>query len=143
MKTIKLLIFICLTVLVTSCCKDSIKSTEFEFTPAFLEQTRWKGTLEEINIPMRPKEISKSKVGIIFVSDKKAGYSILFDNGTGEAAESNFEYTIKEKIMNIRNGYRLSGIWFLIHFDGKKMILEQGNSGEGAYKATLELNRIE
>ena len=136
--TLKTLALFLLLTLFQGCCKE--KTEHLEFSPTHLNQTRWMGTFESVNAPTIGHK-SRAQVGIIFVSEKRAGYSALWDNGFGEAQEDDFEYTISGKIMHIQKGEIFSGIWFLTYFDGKSMTLEQGNGGEGSYKAVLTLKK--
>lgn len=139
--TLKILSVATCMLLLFEGCKE--KAEDLEFTAASLNQTRWKGTFTEINYDGGARnEIRKSEVGFFFVSESKVNYSIFWKHTNNVSELNDYEYAVKDKIVSF-NAVFIRGNWLLTDYDGKKMILEKGTTGERAYRATLELIKVE
>lgn len=135
--TIKIVSLFLLLVFLGACDKNQ---DNLQLTSASLSQTRWNGTLEEINAEGSLGKTKKSQVGFFFVSESKFNYSILWEGHTQGSDLYDYGYTINNKVISF-DAVFIRGNWHINYYDGKRMVLEKGTSGEGAYKGTLTLTK--
>lgn len=93
------------------------------------------GTLDRSYISYGEKVSTTHDVGLIFYSESDGKSNVDTD-------ESNFQYSIDERMLIITNGDSfLNGHWLLIGAEKDKLVLENGTGGENAYKGLLTLTR--
>lgn len=127
-----LLLFLC-TISFISCSDD--EESSLEFNEAFLKQTQWTGTLDRSYIWYGEKVSTTHDVGFIFYTESEGKSNVDTD-------ESNFQYSIDERMLIIINGDSyLNGHWLLTGAEKDKLVLENSTGGEDAYKAVLTLTR--
>lgn len=141
---IQFAILILVALISLSCGKNKDKVSQ-KLTTESLSQTRWKGTYEDGYGPDF-KNKSVGRVGIFFTSPTTGDYSLLWiGEGSlkkGKATEEKtFEYCVSDKIVTIRGGGYISGVWLVVHYDGDTIVLEYGTGGEGSLQARLILER--
>lgn len=130
MKTIKLLFFVILSVVLISCSDDD--DNHFRFNEESLKQTVWEGTFIETNDD--EVAIETKKIVFQFYTTEKGQY-IINEEGH-ETVMWDFNYFIDDKIIKISNG-SLLGNYTLLEFSKDKMILVI----LGTHKGTLSLNK--
>lgn len=130
MKTIKLLFFVILSVVLISCSDDD--DNHFRFNEESLKQTVWEGTFIETNDD--EVAIETKKIVFQFYTTEKGQY-IINEEGH-ETVMWDFNYLIDDKIIKISNG-SLLGNYTLLEFSKDKMILVI----LGTHKGTLSLNK--
>lgn len=130
MKTIKLLFFVILSVVLISCSDDD--DNHFRFNEESLKQTVWEGTFIETNDD--EVAIETKKIVFQFYTTEKGQY-IINEEGH-ETVMWDFNYLIDDKIIKISNG-SLLGNYTLLEFSKDKMTLVI----LGTHKGTLSLNK--
>lgn len=122
-----------LSFMLFSCENDEIEN--LNFNTEYLKQTQWIGKLHESE-RLNGETINHDyNVGLIFYTDNEGRSNV-------GSYDSNFKYSIDNKLLTITKGYGvLNGKWLLIQFDKEKMVLEKGTGGDDSYKATLTLTK--
>lgn len=139
---IQFAIFILVALLSLSCSKNKVSQ---KLTTESLSQTRWEGTYEK-GYGADLKDKSVGRVGFFFTSPTTGDYSLLwvgeeYSENSKDAENKSFEYSINDKIVTIRGGGYISGVWLVVHYDGDTIVLEYGTGGEGSLQARLILER--
>jgi hypothetical protein len=129
MRTIKLLFFVILSIVLISCSDDD---DDFRFNKESLKQTIWEGKFIETNDD--EVAIETKNVMFQFYTTEKGQY--IINEGGHEAVMWDFNYLIDDKMINIDNG-SLLGNYTLLEFSKDKMTLVI----PGTHKGTLTLNR--
>ena len=139
MKAIQAVLIVLLSLHLFSCSDDKDDS---RFSETSLKQTQWTGTLYKSYTSYGESYNYTYKVGVIFYTETEGKTTLTPETSPEKYYESDFKYSIKEKMLNITNGGDLEGYWLLIESDQGKMILEQGTGGENANKKILTLSRV-
>ncbi len=139
MKVIQAILIVSLSLLFFNCGDDDKNS--LNFSAVALKQTQWTGTLYQSYISHGESYNNIYNIGVIFYSETEGKTTVTPQTTPENSYDSNFKFSINEKLLSITNGGDIEGQWLLIESNHNKIILEQGTGGKNASKKVLTLNR--
>lgn len=138
MKTIKILLLLSLSLIISSCSDDKKDNHELDSLTA----TSWEGEF----IQEKDGEITrKGSIGIEFTTDNQGIFSLIYEDDSSLDYGTSFAYIVNPNLLVIHTGAGyasvLYGNWLVVSSKKNSMVLQKGLSNEGAQKDIMILKK--
>ncbi len=140
MKVVQLILVVSLCLLFFNCGDDD--KDGINFSGAGLKQTLWTGTFYKSYMTNGKVSENLYDIGVIFYSETEGKTTVTPRTTPENLYESNFSFSINEKLLSITNGGDIEGQWLLVESNSSYIKLVQGTGGENASEKVLNLNRV-